>query len=45
MIKLDKVAYTDNYSIENTLDYYMGKNTLKRQEFIIENLIIEGEIE
>jgi topoisomerase-4 subunit B len=27
--------------IQNLLEYYMGKNTQERQEFIIENLKVE----
>jgi topoisomerase-4 subunit B len=46
-IRLDPVILTPELSIEKILDYYMGKNTISRQEFIIENLrfdkdIIEG---
>ena len=28
-------------SIEKILEYYMGKNSQERQEFIINNLVIE----
>jgi topoisomerase-4 subunit B len=28
-------------TIEQILEFYMGKNTAKRQEFIIENLRVE----
>ena len=31
-------------SIEDLLAFYMGKNTPKRQEFIIENLRVEKDI-
>ena len=31
----------DNFSIEDLLSFYMGKNTPKRQEFIINNLKVE----
>ena len=30
-------------SIEEILKYYMGKNTPERQDFIIENLVVEKE--
>ena len=30
-----------NQSIEQLLEYYMGKNTPSRQEFIINNLKVE----
>lgn len=32
-------------SIDKVLNYYMGKNTPERQEFIIDNLVIERDIE
>jgi topoisomerase-4 subunit B len=32
-------------SIDKVLSYYMGKNTPERQEFIIDNLVIERDIE
>ena len=31
----------DKTNIEDILNYYMGKNTPERQEFIIENLKVE----
>jgi len=31
-------------SIQHLLDYYMGKNTMERQEFIIENLRVEKDV-
>jgi len=37
-IKLQPVIIQDDTSIEALLNYYMGKNTPQRQEFIIENL-------
>jgi topoisomerase-4 subunit B len=30
-----------NMTVEELLSFYMGKNTPKRQEFIIENLKVE----
>ena len=27
--------------IQQLLEYYMGKNTMDRQEFIIDNLVVE----
>jgi topoisomerase-4 subunit B len=32
-------------SIQQLLSYYMGKNTQERQEFIIENLHVEIDVE
>lgn len=40
-IKLEPVVLKQNQSIEQLLEYYMGKNTPSRQEFIIDNLKIE----
>jgi topoisomerase-4 subunit B len=37
-IHLEPVLIQDNTSIDDILEYYMGKNTPSRQEFIIENL-------
>jgi topoisomerase-4 subunit B len=30
--------------VEKLLAYYMGKNTMERQNFIIDNLVIEEDI-
>ena len=40
-IRLEPVLLTEDSSITKILQYYMGKNTQERQEFIIENLRIE----
>ena len=40
-IQLEPVLIQDNTSIDDILEYYMGKNTQERQEFIIENLRFE----
>ena len=40
-IRLDPVMLDDNFSIEDLLSFYMGKNTPKRQDFIINNLKVE----
>jgi topoisomerase-4 subunit B len=40
-IRLDPVMLDENMSIENLLEFYMGKNTPTRQEFIIDNLKVE----
>lgn len=37
-MKLEPVLLHEGTAIEDILDYYMGKNTPERQEFIIENL-------
>lgn len=38
---LDQVHIPEDMTIEQTLSYYMGKNTMQRQKFIIENLKVE----
>ncbi len=40
-IRLEPVVMTDDTDIESILEYYMGKNTPSRQEFIIGNLRVE----
>ena len=40
-IKIEPVMLSKNTSIEELLDFYMGKNTQTRQEFIINNLVID----
>ena len=40
-IRLEPVLLNEDTSISNILQYYMGKNTQDRQEFIIDNLRIE----
>jgi len=42
-IRLQPVMITHDTSIEQVLNYYMGKNSPERQEFIIENLVVEKE--
>tara|TARA_R110002051_G_scaffold130577_2_gene204396 strand:+ start:4477 stop:6399 length:1923 start_codon:yes stop_codon:yes gene_type:complete len=43
-IRLEPVMLDKNMSIENLLEFYMGKNTPDRQKFIIENLKVELDI-
>ncbi len=43
-IKLEPVLILDNTSIDDILEYYMGKNTQERQEFIIDNLRFEIDV-
>lgn len=40
-IRLQPVMIMPDTHIQQTLEYYMGKNTMQRQEFIIDNLKIE----
>jgi topoisomerase-4 subunit B len=43
-IKLQPVILTPETPIPKLLEYYMGKNTIDRQNFIIENLKIEKDV-
>ena len=40
-IRLDPVYLPEDMNIDDILEYYMGKNTPSRQEFIIGNLRVE----
>ena len=40
-IRLSPVIINDDNDLKSILDYYMGKNTQERQDFIIDNLRIE----
>ncbi len=42
-IRLDKVTMRKEDLLKELLEFYMGKNTPQRQEFIIENLVVEEE--
>jgi len=43
-IRLDPVMLDKDMSIESLLQFYMGKNTPDRQDFIINNLKVELDI-
>lgn len=43
-MRLDKVRLTKDDPISDMLEFYMGKNTYERQNFIINNLRIEEDI-
>lgn len=43
-MKLEKVRLTKSDPINDLLEFYMGKNTADRQEFIINNLKIEEDL-
>ena len=40
-IRLEQVTLHKNDQVQKLLEYYMGKNTMERQLFIIDNLVIE----
>lgn len=44
-MRLEPVTLDGEASVQHLLDYYMGKNTPDRQDFIIKNLRIEEELE
>ncbi len=44
-IRLEPVILSQESNIEKMLNYYMGKNTPERQEFIIDNLVVEKDTE
>ncbi len=44
-IRLEPVLLDQQASIQQLLNYYMGKNTPDRQEFIIDNLRVELDVE
>ncbi len=43
-IRLEQVTLHKGDEVERLLAYYMGKNTMERQNFIIDNLVIEEDI-
>lgn len=42
-MRLDRVSLRKEDSVKNMLAFFMGKNTLERQNFIIDNLVIEDD--
>lgn len=44
-IRIEPVILSQESNIEKLLNYYMGKNTPERQEFIIDNLVVEKDNE
>jgi topoisomerase-4 subunit B len=40
-IRLDTVTLRKEDFVKDMLEYYMGKNTMERQNFIIDNLVVE----
>ena len=43
-IRLEQVTLRQEDQVQHLLEYYMGKNTTERQNFIINNLVIEEDI-
>lgn len=44
-MRLDRVKLKREDAVDKLLEFYMGKNTMERQNFIIDNLIIEDDTE
>lgn len=44
-MRLDPVTLKKNDTVEKMLEFYMGKNTMDRQNFIIDNLVMEDDSE
>ncbi len=44
-IRLDRVQLRKDDAVARLLEFYMGKNTLERQGFIIKNLVVEDDSE
>ena len=40
-MRLEQVSLKKTDKVQELLEYYMGKNTMERQNFIINNLVIE----
>ena len=44
-MRLEPVQLKKDDSVEQLLEFYMGKNTMERQNFIIDNLVVEDDSE
>ena len=43
-MRLDPVTLKKEDLVKDMLEFYMGKNTMERQNFIIENLVVEEDV-
>lgn len=43
-MRLEQVTLRKNDAVKELLEFYMGKNTMERQNFIIENLVVEEDL-
>lgn len=43
-LRLDPVSMRKQDLVKEMLEFYMGKNTMERQNFIINNLVIEEDV-
>ena len=44
-MRVDRVTLRKEDGVDALLEFYMGKNTMERQNFIIDNLVIEDDSE
>ena len=44
-LRLDPVTMKKQDAVKEMLEFYMGKNTMERQNFIIDNLVLEEDVE
>ena len=44
-MRLDKVRLSDEEPLADIMEFYMGKNTTERQNFIVDNLRTAQELE
>ena len=40
-MRLERVTLSKNDAVMDLLEFYMGKNTMERQSFIVDNLVVE----
>ena len=43
-MRLDTIKKKKEDLVKDMLEFYMGKNTMERQNFIIDNLVIEEDV-
>lgn len=43
-MRLEQVTLRKTDAVKELLEFYMGKNTMERQSFIIENLVVEDDV-
>ena len=43
-MRLEQVTLRKTDAVEELLSFYMGKNTMERQNFIIDNLVVEEDV-
>ena len=44
-MRVDRVTLRKEDGVAELLEFYMGKNTIERQNFIIDNLVVEDDTE